>query len=178
MAAKSGFKNFLTKIGWDAGDEDEEVYAQAPVRRPVEEPRRAASVPAPVARPQSGGRITGTRVVNMPGIGADSVRMVVLQPQSYEDTTTIADQLKMGKPVIMNLEGLSKELGLRVLDFAIGASYALDGTIRRWGSSSSPPTAWTSLAISLPAFPAIFAGRARRPIAGGNAWISTGLAIG
>ena len=131
MAAKSGFKNFLTKIGWDAGDEDEEVYAQAPVRRPVEEPRRAASVPVPVARPQSGGRITGTRVVNMPGIGADSVRMVVLQPQSYEDTTTIADQLKMGKPVIMNLEGLSKELGLRVLDFAIGASYALDGTIRR-----------------------------------------------
>lgn len=132
MAAKGSFKNFLTRIGWDADDGEEEIE-QAPVRHPAEDSRPSRPAKTSSSRAAQGGRIagTGTRVVSMPGAGDGSVRMVVLQPQSYEDTTTIADQLKMGKPVIMNLEGLSKELGLRLLDFAIGASYALDGTIRR-----------------------------------------------
>jgi len=60
-----------------------------------------------------------------------AVRMVVFQPQTYEDTQTIIDNLKSRKPVIVNLDSLNVEVGQRVLDFMSGAIYALDGSIRK-----------------------------------------------
>ena len=59
------------------------------------------------------------------------VRMVVFQPQTYDDTQTIIDNLKSGKPVIVNLETLNPDIAQRVLDFIGGAIYALDGSVRK-----------------------------------------------
>jgi len=59
------------------------------------------------------------------------VRMVVFQPQTYDDTQTIIDNLKAGKPVIVNLETLNPDIAQRVLDFIGGAIYALDGNVRK-----------------------------------------------
>ena len=64
-------------------------------------------------------------------VSADSVRMVVFQPQTYEDTQTIIDNLKTRKPVIVNLENLNVDVAQRVLDFISGAIYALDGSVRK-----------------------------------------------
>ncbi len=64
-------------------------------------------------------------------VSADSVRMVVFQPQTYEDTQTIIDNLKSRKPVIVNLESLNVDVAQRVLDFISGAIYALDGSVRK-----------------------------------------------
>lgn len=63
---------------------------------------------------------------NNPGI-----RMVVFQPQTYEDTQTIIDNLKAKKPIIVNLENLNIDVAQRVLDFISGAIYALDGSVRK-----------------------------------------------
>ncbi|MCK5129781.1 MAG: cell division protein SepF [Clostridiales bacterium] len=73
---------------------------------------------------------------NAPQMGAstasaDAVRMVVFQPQTYEDTQTIIDNLKSRKPVIVNLESLNTDVAQRVLDFISGAIYALDGSVRK-----------------------------------------------
>ena len=62
---------------------------------------------------------------------SSAVRMVVFQPQTYEDTQTIIDNLKAKKPVIVNLENLNVEVAQRVLDFISGAIYALDGSVRK-----------------------------------------------
>lgn len=59
------------------------------------------------------------------------VRMVVFQPQTYDDTQTIIDNLKAHKPVIVNLETLNPDIAQRVLDFIGGAIYALDGSVRK-----------------------------------------------
>jgi len=59
------------------------------------------------------------------------MRMVVFQPQTYDDTQTIIDNLKSGKPVIVNLETLNPDIAQRVLDFIGGAIYALDGSVRK-----------------------------------------------
>ena len=64
-------------------------------------------------------------------MSADAVRMVVFQPQTYEDTQTIIDNLKSRKPVIVNLESLNADVAQRVLDFISGAIYALDGSVRK-----------------------------------------------
>lgn len=64
-------------------------------------------------------------------ISSEAVRMVVFQPQTYEDTQTIIDNLKSRKPVIVNLESLNTDVAQRVLDFISGAIYALDGNVRK-----------------------------------------------
>ncbi|MHB1315390.1 MAG: cell division protein SepF [Christensenellales bacterium] len=60
-----------------------------------------------------------------------SIKMVVFQPMSYDDTQSIIDNLKTRKPVIINLESLEIDIAQRVLDFVSGAVYALAGSIHK-----------------------------------------------
>lgn len=83
-------------------------------------------------------RRTGSgKVVNMdkPNLtavqGASTIKMILYQPMSFEDSTAIVDNLRARKPVIVNMVDLERECAQRVLDFMAGAVYALNGTIRR-----------------------------------------------
>ncbi|MDD5018026.1 MAG: cell division protein SepF, partial [Eubacteriales bacterium] len=69
------------------------------------------------------------KVVGLPT--ANKMRMLVFQPNSYEEAECIIDNLKARKPVIMNLDELEIELGQRILDFVGGAVYSLNGDIKK-----------------------------------------------
>ena len=58
-------------------------------------------------------------------------KVVITQPESYEDVEEIGEYLKQRKSVIVNLESINKEDGKRILDFLSGASFALDGSIQK-----------------------------------------------
>lgn len=99
-------------------------------------PRERETTRRAAAAPSLGSRRTYEESYQAPTMGAgsvsaDSVRMVVFQPQTYEDTQTIIDNLKTRKPVIVNLENLNVDVAQRVLDFISGAIYALDGSVRK-----------------------------------------------
>lgn len=55
----------------------------------------------------------------------------VFIPLSFEESRTIADNLKFGKAIVLNLTKLDVELGKRVVDFISGVIYALDGSFKR-----------------------------------------------
>ena len=57
------------------------------------------------------------------------VHLVV--PRSFNDAQQIADKFKDGIPVILNLQGADQELSKRLIDFASGLTYALDGGMQR-----------------------------------------------
>ncbi|MDQ3992302.1 MAG: cell division protein SepF [Actinomycetota bacterium] len=57
------------------------------------------------------------------------VHLVV--PRSFNDAQQIADRFKEGVPVILNLQGTDSELSKRLIDFASGLTYALDGGMQR-----------------------------------------------
>lgn len=59
------------------------------------------------------------------------LKVVVMQPESFEDARGIADHLKTKKPVIINLESLETDVARRVVDFLSGAVYGLDGNIQK-----------------------------------------------
>lgn len=59
------------------------------------------------------------------------LKVVVMQPENFEDARDIADHLKTKKPVIINLEGLDSDVARRVVDFLSGAVYGLDGNIQK-----------------------------------------------
>jgi cell division inhibitor SepF len=66
--------------------------------------------------------------------GVDSsgqVRVHLVLPRSFNDAQQIADRFKDSVPVILNLQNADTELSKRLIDFASGLTYALDGSMQR-----------------------------------------------
>ncbi len=116
----------------------EQVYSErpnvrrlSPRRRPgggdfddifsEEEPRG----PVPIR----GGRNGGGQAVQNGHRTAGQVSLVV--PKSFNDAQKVADKLKYDVPVIINLQSADPELAKRLVDFASGLTYALDGSMQR-----------------------------------------------
>ncbi len=59
------------------------------------------------------------------------VKMHIVEPKSFGEAQTIADKFKQGIPVILNLTMTKPELSKRLLDFAAGLTYGLDGGLQR-----------------------------------------------
>ena len=73
-----------------------------------------------------------TRVLRPVGNGrAESVQVHLVIPKSFNDAQQIADQFKDAVPVILNLQGTDTDLSKRLIDFASGLTYALDGGMQR-----------------------------------------------
>jgi cell division inhibitor SepF len=83
----------------------------------------AASTAA--ARPTS--RLRGVETVPNPA----SVKVHLVLPRSFNDAQQIADRFKDSVPVILNLQSADTELSKRLIDFASGLTYALDGSMQR-----------------------------------------------
>jgi len=60
-----------------------------------------------------------------------SVRVHLVVPRSFNDAQQIADKFKDSIPVILNLQSSDQDLSKRLIDFASGLTYALDGGMQR-----------------------------------------------
>jgi len=88
---------------------------------PDDEPRsarRPTTVLRPVERARNGG----------------DVRVHLVIPKSFNDAQQVADKFKQAIPVVLNLQGTDTELAKRLIDFASGLTYALDGGMQRIAS--------------------------------------------
>jgi len=94
---------------WTDPDADERTAVTRPRRR--ERRGEVASMPAPTPVP--------------------SVRVHLVVPQTFQDAQQIADRFKDDVPVILNLQGTETDLSKRLIDFASGLTYALDGGMQR-----------------------------------------------
>ncbi len=133
--------------------EDDEYYADEygePISAPVRPPRTAtatatvppatepspltvirsrreratddgAIAPAPVAP-----RSSAVKPIPMP-----ATRVHVMDPKGFNDAQEVGDRLKNGQPVILNLQGVDRDLQRRLIDFSSGLAYALNGTMSK-----------------------------------------------
>jgi cell division inhibitor SepF len=95
-------------------DEIDDIFADDPGTE-----RRTAAL-----RPVSPGRGNGR------GNGND-VRVHLVVPKSFNDAQDVADKFKDAIPVILNLQGTDTDLSKRLIDFASGLTYALEGGMQR-----------------------------------------------
>ena len=58
---------------------------------------------------------------------ADKVSLKLLQPKSHTEAPKIADKLKEGCIVLLDISNLSKEQAHRLVDFVAGVAYVLGG---------------------------------------------------
>jgi cell division inhibitor SepF len=81
------------------------------------------------ARAPRGRSTTVLKPVGGRGNGDVQVHLVV--PKSFNDAQQIADKFKDSIPVILNLQSSDTDLSKRLIDFASGLTYALEGGMQR-----------------------------------------------
>ena len=85
-----------------------------------------------ILRPRESTGASSRRVRNLaPVQGPAAGRLHLVLPRSFNDAQTVADRFKVGVPVILNLQSADQELSKRLIDFASGLTYALDGSMQR-----------------------------------------------
>lgn len=67
----------------------------------------------------------------MPSRATSPFKLVVIEPQSFEECPKLVDSLKSRRPVIINLEKIESESARKIFDFLSGATYALNGNVQK-----------------------------------------------
>jgi len=148
---------FRTAMVWLGLVDDDEYDAQEdeyylgeeyeePAREPAKEPARVAPA-ARAAQPESSqvtvfrgrnvrdddeqpvaaaARSSAVKTIPMP-----TTRVHVMDPRGFNDAQEVGDRLKANQPVILNLQGLPRELQRRLIDFSSGLAYAVAGNMQR-----------------------------------------------
>ncbi len=147
MAFRDSWHRALVYFGFAEEYHDDDGYDDAPAGgRSGGSLPRAAERPPPAPPPRrvrrhlrrgraaevgNGRATTALRPVGGRGNGNGDVRVHLVVPKSFNDAQQIADKFKDSIPVILNLQGTDTDLSKRLIDFASGLTYALDGGMQR-----------------------------------------------
>jgi cell division inhibitor SepF len=112
----------------------EDRYRERPNVRRLQRRRRDEIDDIFADEPRGAGR--DTRVLKPVGgngrsTAAGDIQVHLVIPKSFNDAQQVADQFKDSIPVILNLQGTDTDLSKRLIDFASGLTYALDGGMQR-----------------------------------------------
>ena len=131
-------------VGIELEDEDEEEVAEEKKERParearevkdvrdVREERKAAAERKPAApRMETVARTEVTRQTMGGNKYTSQFKMVVIEPNGFEECPKLVDSLKAKKPVIINLENLETDIARKIFDFLSGATYTLNGNVQK-----------------------------------------------
>ena len=141
----AGLKRMMSYLGLTDDDEydDYEPYDDP---QPVARPARPAT---PAAEPEA----ANSSIRTLPAYGDSGSSSVTVQParssvvrpitpvpsskpqtvtpKSFQDAQEIADRLKAGVPVIVNLQAADRDLMRRIIDFSSGLTYGIGGEMER-----------------------------------------------
>lgn len=71
-----------------------------------------------------------SRVIPFHGRQEEGESVKVIKPQEFNEAQIVADFLKEGKTIVVNLEGIEISQAQRIIDFIGGASFAVDGSLK------------------------------------------------
>jgi len=97
-------------------------------------PRRTPDRAAPRKRDDSGVTVrgpVGQPQKNVKPLDSAAVEAVTLKPTSFGHCKEIGERFKSGQPVIMNMISTDPEEARRIIDFASGITFALNGSLER-----------------------------------------------
>ncbi|AUD14155.1 MULTISPECIES: cell division protein SepF [unclassified Planococcus (in: firmicutes)] len=142
MSMKDKFKNFFYLDEYEEEPVQEE-RKQRPVQRyekpapaAAEQPqKKAIKAPKPVKeRRENLEEPTVQNLVNLQNSSASSSKVSLAEPRVYAEAQDIAESLKTKQAVVVNLQRIERDQGLRIIDFLSGTVYALGGDIQRIGT--------------------------------------------
>lgn len=114
--------------------EDEEDAIQSKPRQEEqrtvkEEPRQMRSRKQSTNEQQS----QSPTVVSLQSVQKAS-KVILVEPRVYAEAQDISEHLKNKRAVVVNLQRIERDQGVRIVDFLSGTVYALGGDIQRIGT--------------------------------------------
>ncbi len=104
--------------------------ASTGVRTLPREPREQREPREPRDQPESAITIQRPSVVRAVS-ATQQPKVHLVAPGGFNDAQEIGDKFKANQPVIVNLQGVNRELSRRLIDFASGLTYGLGGQMER-----------------------------------------------
>ena len=114
-------------IGKDEDTNIEETAEKNP------EPARPTETAAQQPNPQA----TADNVVNFNNKvkTKTQLKVMVVEPASFDDAQQVADHIRNHKPVVVNLGNTNSEIDQRIIEIIRGTTYALSGEIKTVGKN-------------------------------------------
>ncbi|MBD7942784.1 cell division protein SepF [Psychrobacillus sp. Sa2BUA9] len=135
MSMKNWVKNFFYL------EEDEDTSVPQQQQRPQQQPVEPQQIKQQPAKSYAKERkfntapkeTAATNLVSIQNMQKSS-KVILIEPRVYAEAQDISEHLKNKKAVIVNLQRIDKEQGIRIIDFLSGTVYALGGDIQRIGT--------------------------------------------
>ncbi len=113
-------------MGFEINVEDEETNEVPQVKNRydtrIERQYSKASVPMQTTQRKN-------KIFDLPTQAQSKLQVAIYKPQYFDDIRITADELKGGKPVIINFTEISDNSYQRMLDCLSGVLYAIDGDL-------------------------------------------------
>jgi cell division inhibitor SepF len=119
MSLVSKFKSYFAL-------EDEYEYKEEVVEEEAVEPKPVKS------SKQVHTNAATNNIVSLQSVQKSS-KVVLLEPRAYADAQEVADHLNNKRAVVVNLQRIQRDQGLRIVDFLSGTVYAIGGDIQKIG---------------------------------------------
>ncbi len=116
---------FMNVMSVPVDDENAEAVEEQAVEE-VQENEPIIRIKKPVNREQSQANIRP--LANM--------KVVLARPVNFEEGPAVADHVNQKRTVVLNLEGINKDVCRRLIDFLTGVAYANEGTLKRVANST------------------------------------------
>lgn len=121
--AKDSWGKVKNLLGLEIEDDYEEEDLEEMMDEEIEEEKPVFN--KKVKKDKGVAMTTTTKNVNT------NSKVMVVEPEFFNDAPAICDNLKNQKTVVVNLENADYEDGRKIFDFLNGAVYALDGTVQK-----------------------------------------------
>lgn len=128
------FKKSLVWLGLVEPEDEEELADVAEAgRSPADRaPIRRVRDDDGYGRRREGGRLEEpTEAVIHPIPSAATGKVHLIEPSGFNDAEEIGEKFKSDIPVIVNLQAMESDTAKRLIDFAAGLTFGLDGRIQR-----------------------------------------------
>ncbi|HWL27156.1 MAG TPA: cell division protein SepF [Ureibacillus sp.] len=131
MSMKNKIKNFFYLE--EEEEQDLQPVSQPPVKQQQQQEQAAIKTRAKKERKTE--QETPFNVVSIQSANSmKNSKVVIVEPRVYAEAQDIAEHLKNKRAIIVNLQRIDREQGVRIIDFLSGTVYALAGDIQRIGT--------------------------------------------
>ena len=127
-------KKVCGKLGLTDSSENDDLLEEELLDEEEEQPKLASEVKSTHTAPRSA---MPSNVVDIHSVANGTLRskmkVVVIEPQSFDDVQQVANCLKEKRPMVINFEHTDAEVAHRIIDFISGTTYAIAGDIKKLG---------------------------------------------
>lgn len=123
-----GFWDKIRDIVFVSDDEEYEDDVAEETEQPAREKFAEESYHAP--KREAPAKLIKSKSTNYSNANA-GMEVILERPTRFDEVTGIADQLNVGKAIVLNLEETPKEVQRRIVDFLSGAAYAHGGDMKK-----------------------------------------------